>query len=89
MGVGKNGRARHARAEGAPSPLALPVLSCAHYFQAPALVEFDCLLFCYTCMGKAIDRVTNAKESCNFRGRLTKSNEVTVDEEEHRGFCNL
>ena len=42
VGTRKNGRARrrHARGEGAPSPLAClsraPVLSFTHYFQAPA-----------------------------------------------------
>ena len=52
--IRKNGRARHARAEGAPSPLALTVLSCAHYFQAPALVEFDCLLFVTRAWGRRL-----------------------------------
>ena len=40
VGARKNGRTRrrHARGEGAPrvSPSRAPVISCAHYFQAPA-----------------------------------------------------
>ena len=39
-------------------------------------------------MGKAIGRVANTQKSCNFRGRQ-KAFEVTVDEEEHKGFFNF